>query len=199
MMNNKISSILVITLAVAITAGIAGISFNSNSAVFAVTAVKYTAKLSGQNEVPIVNTTATGISQFKLLSKSVAFSVNATGIQGVTGGHIHIGKPGQNGPVVATLINSPVATSKVAASGKIIASALEGPLKGKKLTDLVSAMKKGNAYVNIHTVKHPNGEIRGDITSSTSPTAVKHSPTAVKHSTTPKTSSSKKTSTSYGY
>ncbi|MDQ6723649.1 MAG: CHRD domain-containing protein [Thermoproteota archaeon] len=198
-MNNKISSILVITLAVAITAGIAGISFNSNSAVFAVTAVKYTAKLSGQNEVPIVNTTATGVSEFKMLSKSVGFSVNATGIQGVTGGHIHLGKPGQNGPVVATLISSPVATNKVAVSGKIVASALEGPLKGKKLTDLVSAMKKGNAYVNIHTVKHPNGEIRGDITSSTSTTAMKHSTTAMKHSTTPKTSSSKKTSTSLGY
>ena len=119
-----------------------------------------------------------------MLSKSVAFSVNATGIQGVTGGHIHLGKPGQNGPVVATLISSPVATNKVAVSGKIVASALEGPLKGKKLTDLVSAMKKGNAYVNIHTVKHPNGEIRGDITSPTSTTAMKHSTTAMKHSTT---------------
>ena len=169
MMNKKISSILVFTLAIVITAGIASISFNSNSAVFAVTA-KYTAKLSGHSEVPPVNSTSTGVAEFKPLSASVAYSVNATNIQGVTGGHIHLGKPGVNGPVIVTLISSAVATNKVAVQGKITASMLEGPLKGKKLTDLVSAMKKGNTYVNIHTVKHPNGQIRGDITSPTSTT-----------------------------
>jgi hypothetical protein len=30
----------------------------------------------------------------------------------------------------------------------------------------MSAIKKGDAYVNVHTTKNPNGEIRGQLTES---------------------------------
>jgi hypothetical protein len=39
-------------------------------------------------------------------------------------------------------------------------------MAGKQLTDLVTAMRNGEIYVNIHTEQNPNGEIRGQITSS---------------------------------
>jgi hypothetical protein len=39
-------------------------------------------------------------------------------------------------------------------------------MAGKKISDLTTAMKNGWTYVNIHTEKNPNGEIRGQISSS---------------------------------
>ena len=40
---------------------------------------------------------------------------------------------------------------------------LEGPLKGKTVTELPDVMQSGNSYVNVHTTKNPNGEIRGQV------------------------------------
>ena len=36
-------------------------------------------------------------------------------------------------------------------------------MKGKQISDLVTAMSNGSTYVNVHTEKHPNGEIRGQV------------------------------------
>ena len=41
--------------------------------------------------------------------------------------------------------------------GNITDSSLGGTLKGKTLADLVSAVKSGDTYVNVHTPSHPNG------------------------------------------
>jgi hypothetical protein len=54
-------------------------------------------------------------------------------------------------------------SSSFSASGNVHASDLTGPLAGKTINDLVSAMQSGNTYVNIHTEEHPNGELRGQI------------------------------------
>jgi hypothetical protein len=40
---------------------------------------------------------------------------------------------------------------------------LEGPMQGKTISDLATAMKNGSTYANIHTEQNPNGEIRGQI------------------------------------
>ena len=40
---------------------------------------------------------------------------------------------------------------------------LEGPMKGKPLSDLALAALNGSLYINIHTEKNANGEIRGQI------------------------------------
>jgi hypothetical protein len=47
--------------------------------------------------------------------------------------------------------------------GNISDSSLKGPMEGKTLEDLVTAMDSGQTYVNIHTAQHPDGEIRGQI------------------------------------
>jgi hypothetical protein len=36
-------------------------------------------------------------------------------------------------------------------------------LTGKALSDLVTMIKSGRAYVNVHTDKNPGGEIRGQL------------------------------------
>ena len=43
------------------------------------------------------------------------------------------------------------------------ADKLEGPLKGKPLSELAVAGANGSLYINIHTEQYPNGEIRGQI------------------------------------
>jgi hypothetical protein len=126
---------------------------------------KFMAKLSGQDEVPPTDSQATGMAEFTLMgTDSVMYSVNATNIQGVTAGHIHSGKQGENGPIVVTLFKYDSPMNQVSESGSITADKLEGPMAGKQLLDLSTAMSNGETYVNIHTEQNPNGEIRGQVT-----------------------------------
>jgi hypothetical protein len=125
---------------------------------------KFMAKLSGQDEVPPTNSQATGMAEFTPMgTDSVMYSVNTTNIEGVTAGHIHSGKPGENGPIVVTLFKYDSPMNKVSETGSITADKLEGPMAGKQLSDLATAMSNGDTYVNIHTEQNPNGEIRGQI------------------------------------
>ena len=38
---------------------------------------------------------------------------------------------------------------------------LDGPMAGKQLSDYLAAGANGSLYINIHTERNPNGEIRG--------------------------------------
>ena len=127
---------------------------------------KFTATLSGQEEVPPTNSQAKGMAEVTVTGNNAQYNINATNIQGVTAGHIHSGKQGENGPIVVTLFKNESPTNEVSETGSITADKLEGPMAGKQLTDLVSAMKNGETYANIHTEQNPNGEIRGQLTSS---------------------------------
>ena len=126
---------------------------------------KFNTKLSGQQEVPLVQSTASGMAWFKTMQDKVWFKLNVTDMQGVTQAHIHTGKQGENGPILVTLYKSdtPQPINGKLAYGNITANLLEGPMKGKQISDLVTAMSNGSTYVNVHTEKHPNGEIRGQI------------------------------------
>ena len=181
-MNKKLGSILVFSFALVLATGFVSIFINSNSAVFAITS-KYTAKLSGQNEVPPNTSKATGEASFISSNKDLTFSISATGIKNATAGHIHQGKPGENGPILVTLFNNTSPTNTVEEKGVISASMLEGPLKGKTISDLITAMENGDTYANIHTTQHPKGEIRGDITGGTSSDSKDSSSTSGKHTT----------------
>jgi hypothetical protein len=58
----------------------------------------------------------------------------------------------------------PGTTNGILATGTITSASLVGALKGKTLNDLIVKMNEGNAYVNVHTMMNPGGEIRGQIT-----------------------------------
>ena len=133
----------------------------TNSEVFAQQLPRIVMNLSGSEEVPPVQTKATGVAEFTPGEDSVAYSINATNIQGATAGHIHLGKEGENGPVVVTLFKYDSPMNEVSESGTFTADDLEGPLAGKQLSDLAIAGANGTLYVNIHTEQNPNGEIRG--------------------------------------
>jgi hypothetical protein len=131
------------------------------NSVFAQGPPRIVMNLSGSEEVPPVQTEATGITEFTPGEDSVAYSVNATNIEGVTAGHIHLGKQGENGPIIVTLFKYDSPMNQVSESGTFTAEELEGPLAGKQLSDLAIAGANGTLYVNIHTQQNPNGEIRG--------------------------------------
>lgn len=162
--NNNISSVLTITVLIAATIIMVSTITFSNNIILAQNE-KFNAKLSGQEEVPPVQTTAYGMAWFKPMQDKVWFKLNVTDMQGVTQAHIHTGKQGENGPPVVTLYKSdtPQPINGKLAYGNITANLLEGPMKGKQISDLATAMSNGSTYVNVHTEKYPNGEIRGQI------------------------------------
>ena len=130
---------------------------------FAQGGAKFGFNLTGSEEVPPVQTNATGmaeISAYTVAGDSITYSVNAMNIQGVTAGHIHLGKPGENGPIVFTMFEYDTPRNEVSETGTITADKLEGPMAGKRVFDVALAGSYGSLYINIHTVQNPNGEIR---------------------------------------
>ena len=121
-----------------------------------------TVNLTGNEEVPPVQTEAAGVAEFTPMGMdSIGYTINATNIEGATAGHIHQGAKGENGPVVVTLFKYDTPMNEVSENGTITADKLEGPMAGMEVSDLAAAGANGTLYVNIHTEKNPNGEIRG--------------------------------------
>jgi hypothetical protein len=128
----------------------------------------FKANLSGNEEVPPVKTEAKGKATFKF-SKGCdpsTYMLRISHIRDVTAAHIHNGKKGENGPPVIDLFSESKKediSGMLLVEGKIEPYLLIGPLKGKSLNALVELMEAGEAYVNVHTKRHPEGEIRGQI------------------------------------
>jgi hypothetical protein len=137
----------------------------------------YDAELGGQNEVPPVQTSATGEAEFTVpANDTMKYRVNITGIMNASGAHIHMAKEGENGEIIADLLNTPTSKDKDTAYGMIFRgnlsdSSLKGAMQGKTLDDLAAAMDSGDTYVNVHTAENPNGEIRGQIANTDKPEA----------------------------
>jgi hypothetical protein len=147
---------------IAIFAALTLSPYNLTSMVSAQEPMTITVNLTGDEEVPPVQTEATGIAEFTPMGMdSIGYSINATNIEGTTAGHVHQGAKGENGPVVVTLFKYDTPMNEVSENGTITADKLEGPMAGKQISDLAAAGGNGTLYVNIHTEKNPNGEIRG--------------------------------------
>ena len=174
--NKKAIFFIVIFLSLMITALTSITYLSSTTTVFAVQSEgkqKFTAQLSGDQQVPPIQTSASGMAWFKPMQDNVGFEVNVTDIQGVTMAHIHSGKQGENGPPIVPLYKSDTPSgqmSGVLAKGNTTADTFQGPMAGKTISDLVTAMQNGETYVNIHTQQNPDGEIRGQIITSNSTT-----------------------------
>lgn len=129
--------------------------------------------LSGDNEVPSVETTAQGQAIFQLdrSGDELEYKLIVANIDDLLMAHIHLGAPDENGPVVVWLYPADGPPPEliegrfdgVLAESTISDGDLVGPLEGEPLDELLSAIRSGNAYVNVHTTAHPAGEIRGQI------------------------------------
>src|SRR5215471_4024295 len=111
----------------------------------------YVAVLQSGGEVPANAEGSSGIALFHINSdgQTMDYSVYFWNITNPRMGHIHLGGPGVNGPVVLPLFNSTSINgnySGLIASGTATAKDLTGPLQGKTMDDLFTAMKNGGAY-----------------------------------------------------
>jgi len=112
----------------------------------------FTAALSGAQEVPPVNTAASGNAEvtYNRNTGMASYRVTYGGLSGAaTAAHIHgPAGPGANAGVVVPLPN-----------------AASSPMTGEvKLTpEQFNQLASGQYYVNVHTAANPGGEIRGQL------------------------------------
>jgi hypothetical protein len=133
-------------------------------------ALGYQSLLVGLNQVPPVPSIGRGLASFLITQDTgnLVYTLQVLDISSpISMAHIHLGRAGENGDVVANLCgagNTPACTTAgVVATGTITASSLVGPLAGHPLGDLIAAMSSGAAYTNVHSASFPNGEIRGQV------------------------------------
>ena len=103
--------------------------------------------LSGNNEVPAVTTSASGSGTVTIKDdRSVSVHIMVTGMT-ATAAHIHEAAAGSNGPVIVPFT-------------KTGDNMFDAP-DGAKLTEAqYASYKAGNLYVNVHSAKNSNGEVR---------------------------------------
>jgi hypothetical protein len=165
-MNTKYTLGISVTIATILIATIAITGFSIST--FAQQPQKFTAKMTGSEEVPPKTTTATGNAEFNLSAdgNTMTYKVNVMNMDKITQAHIHSGKTGVNGPVVVWLFNATQPTGPMngmLSQGSVTSKDLVGPLKGKQMSDLVKMITDGAAYANVHTEPNPKGEIRGQL------------------------------------
>jgi hypothetical protein len=112
------------------------------------------AKLTAKAEIPaqvVKNTKGAGSFTGTLNGSKLTWKLTFSGLTGpATASHIHLGKAGKAGGVVVPLCAGAKCKSGVHGTATLSAAILK-------------AVKTGGAYVNVHTAKNPNGEIRGQI------------------------------------
>jgi hypothetical protein len=134
------------------------------------------ATLSGFKENPDISTAARGTFTAVVLDEAtIEYSLNYEQIEGgtVTVAHIHFGKVGVNGGVIAFLCGGgnklPCPGSVGTVDGVIAAADILGPaeqgINPGEFSEVLRAMRSGATYVNVHAdPQYPGGEIRGQIT-----------------------------------
>jgi CHRD domain-containing protein len=157
----SIKMILATIAAIVALGSITTLGFNNS----ALGQAAFTADLSGDDELPPVDTNATGIATFQSNGNTMNYQLSVSDLNNVTAAHIHRGDSDHNGKVVVNLYNnkSKGPQNGLLSQGTITASNLIGPLAGHPLSDLIDIMDNGTAYVNAHTKDFPLGEIRGQV------------------------------------
>jgi hypothetical protein len=118
------------------------------------------ADLSGGNEVPAVETEASGLVRAILDGTTLVVSGTFQDLESdynpAIGAHIHRGGPDENGPIAIGL-NPRIAPDGRAGVFPRLANTFQIS------TGLADSIRTGLAYVNIHTVDNPGGELRGQL------------------------------------
>jgi glucose/arabinose dehydrogenase len=148
-----------------------GVPFGSTGVVLRLAPVRrgaanFSANLSGDQEVPPVDTQARGAATFQFNREvtELDFKLLVANIEGVVAAHIHCAPVGVNGPVAVTLFTGgPVSPNGILAQGTVNAPDDGNGCDWTSLQEVLTAIHNGYAYVNVHTQSNPGGEIRGQI------------------------------------
>jgi hypothetical protein len=144
---------------------------------------KHGAKLlEGTQETPAVITAATGSFDMDIATGDSSFDFELTygGIEGgsVTQAHIHVGQANVAGGIVIFLCTnltppvgvpvpppcpaSPGTVTGTRTAADVLPQTTQGVSTGE-LSAVLTAIRDGVAYANVHTTASPSGEIRGQI------------------------------------
>lgn len=141
-------------------------------------ATEFAALLTGDEEVPPVVTDAAGTVTLSVEGDQITYAIDITDpLENPVFAHIHIAPEGQNGLVRLNLCGTGAPQPPCGTGDGVLATGTNGTTVGTPaitFDSLVSAMRTGGAYVNVHTddgVDPPNtgagdmisGEIRGQV------------------------------------
>ena len=128
---------------------------------------------SGDQEVPPVSPTDTSASvelKFDKQLTKVKYELNIENGVAVTQSHLHCGPVGVNGPIVAFLfgkIDAGVDFDDDKVKGTIVDANIQDQNCGtgtiNSVASLLEAIQDGFIYLNVHTLAHPGGEVRGQV------------------------------------
>ena len=123
----------------------------------------FVASLSGASEMPPVATAGSGTATFTLIENVLLFRLDVQNMVEVKAAHIHGPAPvGVNAPVRVNLYTAAAGTT-FSGSGTVAQGAAPAPRAGADFDSVMVLLRNGNAYVNVHTVANPGGELRGQI------------------------------------
>jgi hypothetical protein len=166
--------------AVLVTGTVAG-AFNFNGGI-----KKMREVLTGHKEVPVISTTGHGLFTAVISrdESEIRYTLKYADLEGsITQSHIHFGPPNNTGGIAVFLCSNlanppagtpacpvPAAVGEVGeVSGTWTAASVIGPagqgIEAEALAELISAIRAGVTYVNVHSTKWPAGEIRAQIKS----------------------------------
>jgi hypothetical protein len=114
---------------------------------------KFSAKLSGDNEVGGGDPDGSGTAAVKTRGTEVCYDLKWTGVD-VTMAHIHKGAAGTNGDVVVNFF---------ANESPLDANSKAGCVQAKAAVVKGLASNPANYYVNLHSPEFPKGAIRGQL------------------------------------
>lgn len=142
-----------VVVGVALSSALAGLSLAAAKPKTTV----WTAALTSGKEVPaqvVKNPNAHGLFKGTLEGGTLHWTLTFAKLTGpAVAAHIHMAATGKSGPVVVTLC----AVAAHCTSGVTGTATITPALK--------TAFKEHLLYVNVHTAKNPNGEIRGQLAS----------------------------------
>ena len=129
----------------------------------------FRADLSGDEEVPPVDTATTGKLRVRFADdfSSATIRFDLDDAERITQAHFHCGEEGVNGPVIIFLagfhdrgwdIDGRWLDNVTITDQNIVNTSC-----GSTLREVAEAMKDGRIYVNAHSVAHPSGEVRGQV------------------------------------
>jgi hypothetical protein len=133
---------------------------------------EFKARLRGFNEVPAVSSTGRGEFTARIRGDAVVWELSYKGLEGTvtTAAHIHLGQKDVNGGVSVFFCGGdtpPCTPGSGTFSGTFSAADVGGPvaqgIAPGEIAELIRAIRAGKTYVNVHTDKHPGGEIRGQV------------------------------------
>jgi hypothetical protein len=122
-------------------------------------------RLSGYQEAPPVSTTGHGrfSAQLDRAANTIKWELSWADLTGTANAaHLHFGQRGVSAAVVVPLC-APCGAATGMTTGTITQASITAAQGLDTFAELVSAIRAGRIYVNIHTTAFPGGEIRAQL------------------------------------